>query len=400
MPAMEGIKEGVQNGDVACGPACRKWRAQLRRELRIAVLRLISLVAPVVIARADEVVLNNGDHVSGKAHINADSVSLSSDVLGELRIPRTAIKLIRLQEPDSLVASGSSSKTPNTKHGPDAASSVTETREVLGAASSPASASSPIEKFTTQPAASTARLPTPSWNVGFATGFTAARGNKSINNLNFSVTTTRSSDRNRISLSLNSLFSKTATSTQPLTRTNVIRSGARYERNVTPILFAFGLANFDVDQQQQLDLRSVLGAGLGCRIAEGRGVTFQVFGGTSFNREAFATTADRVTGEFLAGQTFTYKFAEQGEFSERLTVFPNYTSLGDVRLTFESTALMKLNRWLGWETKVDQVFLSNPPLLAERNDVIVTTGLRLTYGRDGAKFNPRSTAGPFDERKR
>jgi hypothetical protein len=52
------------------------------------------------------------------------------------------------------------------------------------------------------------------------------------------------------------------------------------------------------------------------------------------------------------------------------------------------------------ETKLNQVFLSNPPLLAQRNEVIITTGLCLTYDRNGAKFNPRSSVGLFDDKKR
>jgi hypothetical protein len=55
-----------------------------------------------------------------------------------------------------------------------------------------------------------------------------------------------------------------------------------------------------------------------------------------------------VSGEFLTGQSLTYKPAEQVVFSERFTIFPNFTSPGEFRFTFDSTALMKLNKWLGW----------------------------------------------------
>jgi hypothetical protein len=42
-----------------------------------------------------------------------------------------------------------------------------------------------------------------------------------------------------------------------------------------------------------------------------------------------------------------------------------------------STAISK---WLGWQFSFNDYFLSNPPTGIKSNDLLLSTGLRLTFG--------------------
>src|SRR5260370_1144319 len=78
------------------------------------------------------------------------------------------------------------------------------------------------------------------------------------------------------------------------TTTDAIHGGVRDDFSLTAKLYAFGFTDFDEDALQHLDLRNVLGGGLGSHIVNTKQTQFDVFGGASFNQEYFAsyTTAN------------------------------------------------------------------------------------------------------------
>lgn len=44
-------------------------------------------------------------------------------------------------------------------------------------------------------------------------------------------------------------------------------------------------------------------------------------------------------------------------------------------------AATKLKNWLGWQISFSDRYLSNPPALLKGNDLLLTTGLRLNFGK-------------------
>lgn len=101
--------------------------------------------------------------------------------------------------------------------------------------------------------------------------------------------------------------------------------------------------------------------------------------GGTFNREFF-TTFNRSSAEVLLGQTFTRKFLASSAFNEALFFYPNLSSTGDFRSTFSLGLVTKLTRFLSWQTSFNDYYLSDPPLGKKTNDMLLSTGLRLTFG--------------------
>jgi hypothetical protein len=60
-------------------------------------------------------------------------------------------------------------------------------------------------------------------------------------------------------------------------------------------------------------------------------------------------------------------------------VYPNLTDRGEVRMIFDSSVAAKLSRWLSWQITLGDRFISNPAPGRQRNDILLTTGIRLIF---------------------
>jgi hypothetical protein len=74
------------------------------------------------------------------------------------------------------------------------------------------------------------------------------------------------------------------------------------------------------------------------------------------------------------------KFLASSAFNEALFFYPNLTSTGDFRGTFSLGLITKLTKVLSWQTSFNDYYLSNPAPGKKTNDLLFSTGLRLTFG--------------------
>jgi hypothetical protein len=62
-------------------------------------------------------------------------------------------------------------------------------------------------------------------------------------------------------------------------------------------------------------------------------------------------------------------------------MFPNLTDTGEYRVNFDLGAVTTIKKWLGWQVTASDRFLSNPLFGRQRNDLLLSTGLRLSFAR-------------------
>jgi putative salt-induced outer membrane protein len=67
-------------------------------------------------------------------------------------------------------------------------------------------------------------------------------------------------------------------------------------------------------------------------------------------------------------------------FSETFNYFPNISGPSGYRFTFNSVLSTAISKWLGWQFSLSDNFLSNPPDGIKGNDLLISTGLRVTFG--------------------
>ena len=143
--------------------------------------------------------------------------------------------------------------------------------------------------------------------------------------------------------------------------------------------FAFGTVDLFNDRFQALDLRTVLGAGGDYNAIKSARTSLDLLLGATFNGEFF-TTFNRSSGEALLGETLNRKMTASTIVSEALFFYPNLTSTGDYRSTFSLGLVTKLTKILSWQTCFNDFYFSNPPPGKKANDLLLSTGLRLTFG--------------------
>jgi putative salt-induced outer membrane protein YdiY/small nuclear ribonucleoprotein (snRNP)-like protein len=365
---------------------------------RMLVLTALSLSLLSLRVLADQVTLKNGDRLSGtivKSDEDAKTVLLKTDLAGDVTIKWDAVTAIMSSQPlhiilsDGRVIVGRVTTTDGTLEITTDGGTVPAARDAVKA----------IRDNATQ--AEIDRLQHPRlldyWNGLFDLGLSLTEGNSSTSALTIAGKASRVVPKNKLTLYYTEVYSRDSNETPALTTANAIHGGVRDDFNLTAKLYAFGFTDFDEDALQHLDLRNVLGGGLGSHIVNTKQAQFDVFGGASFNQEYFAsyTTANpapppvlllepsqtRHSAEIVAGESLSTKLGPRTTLSEQLSFFPNLSSVGDYRITLDANASTKLKTWLGWQVTVSDRYISDPPFGLKGNDFLLSTGLRLTFGK-------------------
>jgi putative salt-induced outer membrane protein YdiY len=220
------------------------------------------------------------------------------------------------------------------------------------------------------------------WTGFIDTGLAAARGNSETTTFNLGFNAARTTPRDKISVYVSSLYASQTTAGKSATTANAIRGGLRYEVNVSDKLFAFGFTDQEHDQFQALDLRAVFGGGFGLHAIKTNTTLFDLFGGASLNKEFFSTGLNRTSAEVLVGEELNHKVSRSTTVREKLSLYPNISSIGDYRLNFDSSIVTQLSRWLSWQASLSDRYLTDPVPGKKKNDVLLTTGLRVTFDKN------------------
>jgi putative salt-induced outer membrane protein YdiY len=368
----------------------------MRRQL---VLTMLWLSLFPIWLRADQVTLKNGDRLSGtivKSDDDAKTLLIKTDFAGDVTIKWDAVTAIASTQPlhitlsDGRVIAGTVTTSEGTFE--------VATRDG-GTVSAERDSIKAIRNDAQQ--AEVDRLKHPRlldyWSGLFDLGLSVTEGNSSTAALTIAGKASRVAPKNKFTLYYTQVYSKDGNESPARTTANAIHGGVRDEFNLNPRIYVFAFTDFDEDALQHLDLRNVLGGGLGVHIINSKKTQFDVFGGASFNQEYFAsyTTANpapppallpqpsqsRHSAEIVAGESLSTKLGPRTTLSEQVSIFPNLSSLGDYRVTLDANATTKLKTWLGWQVTISDRYISDPPFGLKGNDFLLSTGLRLTFGK-------------------
>jgi len=130
------------------------------------------------------------------------------------------------------------------------------------------------------------------------------------------------------------------------------------------------------NEELDLDLRVLLGAGAIARVVQTGSALLFVSGGVAGTREAFADTETKYNLELLAVADYElFRFNDpEVDLSTELQLFPSLTSLGRVRAEFETRLTLELVSDFVIGLSIHDSFDSEPPAGdASKNDFRVTT---------------------------
>jgi putative salt-induced outer membrane protein YdiY len=347
-------------------------------------LRFGSIISALLFsqfAMADQIALKNGDRLTG-AIVKSDekTLTLKSEFAGVVTVPMDAIVQISSEQPLHVTT-----KDGQTLVGQVAADA--SKLEIKNADKGTVSVAkdSVVAVRSNAEQASWERMQHPKlmqlWAGNVDVGASFTQGNAHTSSFSVAMKAARATTSDKISLYATSLYARNTVTGTSVVTANAKRGGGRYDFNLSPRVFAFGFGDLESDDFQDLDLRVNGGGGLGWHAIKTERVTMDFFGGASVNNEHFATGLTRTSGDLVVGNETTLKLDHRTTFTEKTVYFPNMSELGEYRLAFDGTLAVALSNWLSWQLSASNRYLSNPLPGKKTNDIILTTGLRLTFAR-------------------
>src|SRR5882762_2316882 len=225
------------------------------------------------------------------------------------------------------------------------------------------------------------------WSGMLDTGLSLTRGNSELLTYALAGKAVRTTERDKITVYSNAIYAKTRVNGVNSTTAHVIVGGIRGDLNVGKKWFVFGFTDFEYDAFEHLDPRNVLGGGLGYHVFATEITTFDLFGGASFEQEYFSpnpptvlTSLTRKMAEAVAGEELDTKLNRPMTLSERFALYPSLSNTGNYRYQFDTSAAAKLKNWLSWQITLSDRFHSDPLPGLKKNDLLLTTGVRVTFG--------------------
>ena len=209
-------------------------------------------------------------------------------------------------------------------------------------------------------------------------GFGFASGNNSTNS-SLGANVAFYTARNSISLASTSQFDSQANAKN----TNRLTFDSQYGRSITTNWVAAGLFSVLKSNQQDLNLRSTYGAGLGRRMVQTDRTKLLIIGGGAYSHENYfpqpGVQSTLNNAEALVGLTFsTFRFKTLNLNSETF-VFPSLTDFGRIRLSSRSNLRIELMRNFYWNLQFYENYDTRPPVKAPRNDSGLTTSVGWTF---------------------
>lgn len=350
------------------------------KNVRLAILSVVVL-APM--AFADQITLKNGDRISGTiVTSDAKTLVLKTEYADKVTIKWDFVQQIESSQPLYVGTKGGQVIVGPVTTSDDKLTVATKESGSIAVAKADVNFVRNAEEEKKAQAA-LERLQHPGladlWTGSLDTGLGLVRGNSESSNFTFALNAVRATSRDKITYYTASAFARSRVNGVTSTTAQSVAGGVRYDLNLSDKTFAFGTVDLFNDRFQSLDLRTVLGAGGGYHAIKNDRTSFDVLLGGAFNREFF-TTFNRSSAEALLGQTFTHKFGAASALNEALFVYPNLSSTGDFRSTFSLGLVTKLTRVLSWQTSFNDYYLSNPVPGKKSNDLLLSTGLRVTFG--------------------
>jgi len=355
---------------------------------RLHLWVMLSMFALCSSLFADQIVLKNGDRLTGTVTKSDDkTLVIKTEFAGEVTVQWPAVTEINSAEPLHVVEKNGQTVVGavSTNDGNLAVTTTTS-----GVVNVPREQVTALRSEGEQTAYEKSQHPGlwQGWTLGANVGFAVTRGNSETKNLALAFTGDRKGKNDEITMYANSVYATNdAPGAVPGTTADTTQGGARYSHNLTSRLFAFGAADFQTNALQELNLRSVITGGLGLHVIKTGSTTLDLLAGPNYTHESYTLYSDSYAALTL-GEELSQKLGKSTVLSQKFYFFPELN--GTIPLSvnqgnfnyhgaFNFGTVTKLSKWLGWQNAFADTYVSNPPIGTKQNDIILTTGLNVSF---------------------
>ena len=347
------------------------------RQMLPRLLTLVSAMAITTTASADQVTLKNGDRVTGAIVKKVGGVlTIKSTYMGTISLPWDQVSEVRSDTPLTVVlASGPVQGTVTTRDGK---------LEVQGRPGTIAAGDVVALRDRAEQTAYE-RLQNPGWGqlwAGTASlGLAGAIGNSKTLTFTTVINAARRTNTDKTSVYFNAIKASAMVNGASAATAEAIRSGVAYDHNIDPRIFFNVFNDYEYDRFQNLDLRFVLGGGVGLHAVKSERSKLDLLAGFDFNHSKFATPLTRKSGEFFWGDEYSFKLTAATALVQSFRTFNDLNNPGTYRVNFDAAASTKLTKWLNWNVALSDRYLNHPAFGRKTNDFLYSTGIVVTFAR-------------------
>ncbi|MCU1330099.1 MAG: hypothetical protein JWN34_5469 [Bryobacterales bacterium] len=353
----------------------------IRRSLRTSVVwSWLAGVLVMNVAMADQVIMKNGDRVTGTV-IKKDgkSLTIKTDQFGVLSTAWDQVETVNIDAPVTVVLQDG-----KTLQGPVVTKEGRVEMTTNGVpVSVPPTEVTAIRNQDEQRAYE--RLLTPGWGQLWAgagtVGFAGTSGNAKTLTFTTGITAARVTNTDKTSIYFNAIRASALLNGTSANTAQAIRAGLGYGHNLSPRMFLNIFNDWEYDRFQNLDLRFVIGGGLGFHALKRERTVLDLLAGVDYNRSSFSTPLTRNSAEVFWGDDYAYKVSGTTSLVQSFRMFNDLTNTGSYRVNFDVGASTKLSRWFTWNVSVSDRYLNRPAPGRKTNDLLYTTGLGITFAR-------------------
>lgn len=355
------------------------------RSCRGAAALLAGVCLLSATARADQITLKDGDRVTGELiKKDGDTLTVKSKNFGTVTLKWADIQVIETDQPLNVVLAGDRVVKGSLRS--------QEGQIVVIGPASPGNVMPGDIIALRNDAEQRAyeRFLNPGlldlWAITGSLNIAGTQGNAEASTLTTPLNFVRASSTSRTTAYFNLIRSSATVAGVAARTAQAVRGGWAYNRNLGRRIFVNGFNDYEYDRFQALDLRVVLGSGLGYQLWRGETGRLDLLGGASWNREQFgppppAVPFTRNAAEAYWGDDFAYKFNARTTMVQSFRMFNTVSKVGGYRMNFDIGASTALLRWLSWNISLSDRYLRRPVPGRERNDFLYSTGFGFTFAR-------------------
>jgi hypothetical protein len=331
-------------------------------------------------AWADVVVLKNGDRVSGSiVKKDGKDLTIKSDQFGVVTMAWDQVDSVQADKPVNVVL----------PDGKTVKGTIATTGGKVEVATPDSKLSlAPAEVATIRNDAEQSayeRLLRPGWGQLWAgtgsLGLAGTSGNARTLTFTTGINAVRVTNTDKMTLYFSAIKASALVSGKNAETAQSVRGGIGYDHNVSPRLFVNVFNDYEFDKFQNLDLRFVLGGGLGFHAFKTERSRLDVLGGGDFNRSSYSTPLTQKSAEIYWGDDYSLKLGAATSLVQSFRMFNDMTNTGSYRMNFDIGASTKVSKWLNWNFSISDRYLNHPAAGRKTNDLLYTTGLGITFAR-------------------
>jgi putative salt-induced outer membrane protein YdiY len=349
-------------------------------KLRFFAVTLLLAIFSLSAAWADQVVLKNGDRLTG-AIIKKDggNITVKTTLLGVIVAPWDQVESIIADKPLSIVLKDGKTQQGVLSTTGGTAEIATSNGKISIQQADIATLRNDDEEKAYQ------RLLHPGWGqlwAGTGTiGLAGTSGNAKTLTFTTGLTANRATNSDKTTLYFSFIKASSMVNNVNSDTAQAIRGGIGYGHNVTSRLFFNVFNDYEYDRFQDLDLRFVLGGGVGYQALKTDRHRLDLLAGAAFNRSSFSTPLVRKSAEIYWGNEYSLKLSAATSLTQSYRMFNDMTHTGDYRVTFDVGLNTRLFKRLSWNVSLSDRYSSNPAPGRKNNDFLYTTGLGIAFSK-------------------